>query len=303
MRHGLSVPNFAEPVRLVELAVATDRNGWDGFFLWDHILVDRAEAVPVSEPWTVLAAAATATTRVRLGTLVTPVARRRPWVLARQVTTVDHLSRGRAVLGVGLGVPPDAEYGAFGESEAPRDHAALLDEGLAIIDALWNGERVDHLGPADHLDGVRFAPVPIQRPRVPVWSACSLPARAGIRRAAKWDGIAPVYATQDEFRPATPGEVAAIVAEISAVRPLDDFDVVVWAVAPNEGQRAAYADAGATWLIEGPAPGDGWLDDAAEIATAGPPHGAGSGVQRPAAWRPARNPNTIAGPSVPPGPP
>ena len=178
MRFGISIPNFAEPDRLVQLAIATDRNGWDGFFLWDHILADRAEAVPVSEPWTVLAAVATATTHVRLGTMVTPVARRRPWVLARQVTTVDHLSGGRAVLGVGLGVPPDAEYGAFGESAAPRDHAALLDEGLAIIDALWTGDRVDHRGSAHHLDGVRFAPVPVQRPRVPVWSACSLPSRA-----------------------------------------------------------------------------------------------------------------------------
>ena len=99
MRFGLSIPNFAEPARLVEIAVATERNGWDGFFLWDHILVDTAKAVPVSEPWTVLAAVATATTRVRLGTLVTPVARRRPWVLARQVTTVDHLSEGRGGAG------------------------------------------------------------------------------------------------------------------------------------------------------------------------------------------------------------
>src|SRR5688572_9965748 len=115
MRFGLSIPNFAEPDRLLDVARAVDGNGWDGFFLWDHIVVDRQSPVPISEPWTVLAAAAMATSRVRLGTLVTPIARRRPWVLARQVTTVDHLSGGRAVLGVGLGVPPDAEYAALGE--------------------------------------------------------------------------------------------------------------------------------------------------------------------------------------------
>lgn len=114
MRYGLSVPNFAEPQRLLELARAADRSGWDGFFLWDHIVVDRDRPVPMSEPWTVLAAAATATSRTRLGTLVTPVPRRRPWVLARQVTTVDQLSGGRAVLGVGLGFPPEQEYGALG---------------------------------------------------------------------------------------------------------------------------------------------------------------------------------------------
>jgi alkanesulfonate monooxygenase SsuD/methylene tetrahydromethanopterin reductase-like flavin-dependent oxidoreductase (luciferase family) len=271
MRYGLSIPNFAEPGALVDVARAADANGWDGFFLWDHILVDRSEAVPVSEPWTVLAAAATATSRVRLGTMVTPVARRRPWVLARQVTTVDHLSQGRTVLGVGLGVPPDAEYGAFGESAAPRDHAALLDEGLTVIDALWQGGPVDHDGPVHHLEGVRFAPRPVQRPRVPVWSACSLPARAGVQRAARWDGIVPVYATAEEFRPVTPDEVVGIVADIGATRQLDGFDVVVWAVAPDAVRRAAFADVGATWLIEGPAPGDDWLDDAMAIATAGPP--------------------------------
>src|SRR5687768_12767570 len=189
MRFGLSVPNFAEPDRLLDIARAAEASGWDGWFLWDHILIDRQHAIPVSEPWTVLAAAAIATSRIRLGTMVTPLARRRPWVLARQVTTVDHLSGGRAILGVGLGVPPDTEYGAFGESEAPRDHAALLDEGLTIIDALWRGGPVDHAGPAHHLAGVRFAPLPMQQPRVPVWSACSLPARAGVRRAARWDGI------------------------------------------------------------------------------------------------------------------
>ena len=271
MRHGLSIPNFAEPDRLLAVARAAEANGWDGFFLWDHVLVERDRAVPVSEPWTVLAAAATATARVRLGTMVTPVARRRPWVLARQVTTVDHLSGGRAVLGVGLGVPPDVEYASFGESADPRAHAALLDEGLDVIAALWEGGPVTHDGPAHHLAGVRFAPRPVQRPRVPVWSACSLPARAGVRRAARWDGIVPIYATTTEFRPVHPEEVAGIVAEIGAGRDLAGFDVVVWAVAPDPARRTEYREAGATWLIEGPAPGDDWLDDAMAIATAGPP--------------------------------
>jgi alkanesulfonate monooxygenase SsuD/methylene tetrahydromethanopterin reductase-like flavin-dependent oxidoreductase (luciferase family) len=272
MRFGISIPNFTEPARLVEIAQAAETNEWDGFFLWDHILVDRANAVPVSEPWTVLAAVATATARVRLGTLVTPVARRRPWVLARQVTTVDHLSNGRAVLGIGLGVPAEAEYDAFGESADPRHHAALLDEGLQLIDELWSGERVTHRGLAHHVDGVQFLPRPVQRPRVPIWSACSMPARAGVRRAARWDGIVPIYATATEFRPVTPGEAAGAVADIAASREsLDDFDVVVWAVAPDAELRAAYAEAGATWLIEGPAPGDEWLDDAREIVSRPPP--------------------------------
>jgi alkanesulfonate monooxygenase SsuD/methylene tetrahydromethanopterin reductase-like flavin-dependent oxidoreductase (luciferase family) len=272
MRYGLSIPNFAEPDRLLDIARATEMSGWDGWFLWDHILVDRERPVPVSEPWTVLAAAAMATSHIRLGTMVTPLARRRPWVLARQVTTVDHLSGGRAVLGVGLGVPPEVEYSPFGESADQKHHAALVDEGLTVIDALWRGERVTHRGSAFELDAVQFAPRPLQRPRVPIWSACSLPARAGVRRAARWDGIVPIYATETEFRPARPDEVAAAVAEIASARGmLDGFDVAVWTVADDGQTRADYERAGATWIIEGPAPGDEWLDDAAGMAAAGPP--------------------------------
>jgi alkanesulfonate monooxygenase SsuD/methylene tetrahydromethanopterin reductase-like flavin-dependent oxidoreductase (luciferase family) len=269
MRFGLSVPNFAEPHRLLDVARAADSAGWDGFFLWDHMLFDVDEPPPISEPWTVLAAAALVTATVRLGTLVTPVARRRPWVLARQVTTVDHLSRGRAVLGVGLGVPPAAEYAAFGEDDDPRHHAALLDEGLDVIAALWSGEAVDHDGRHHHLRGPRLLPPPVQRPRVPIWVAAMLPARAGVRRAARWDGVAPIVFEADGLRPATPEEVAGIVHE--ADRPRGALEVVVWAIAPDSPLRAAYADAGATWLIEGPAPGPRWLDDAMAIAIAGPP--------------------------------
>ena len=272
MRYGISVPNFADAPRLVELAVLIEENGWDGFFLWDHTVVDLADPPPISEPWTVLAAVATATSRVTIGTMVTPVARRRPWILARQVTTVDQLSGGRAVLGVGLGVPPELEYGALGEPAEPRRHAELLDEGLEVIDRLWSGEPVSHEGAHHHIDGVRFLPRPVQRPRVPVWSAASLPARAGIRRAARWDGLAPIYADGQVMRPLTPDEVASAVAEVTPLRPDGGpFDVVVWALAPDADLRRAYADAGATWLIEGPAPGADWFDDAMLIAREGPP--------------------------------
>ena len=180
-----------------------------------------------------LAAAATMTSRVRLGTMVTPLARRRPWVLARQVTTVDHLSHGRAVLGVGLGVPPEAEYAAFGESADPAEHAALVDEGLDVIDALWTGEPVTHTGPRHRLRDVTFLPRPVQRPA---------------------------------------HEVAGIVGEISSRRTSDGaFDVVVWVLAEDAEACAEYERAGATWLIHGPAPGDDWLDDRRRIAAGGPP--------------------------------
>lgn len=271
VRYGLSVPNFAEPSRLVELARATEVAGWDGFFLWDHIVVDRSSPPPICEPWTTLAAAAVMTTRVRLGTLVTPVARRRPWVLARQVCTVDHLSGGRAVLGVGLGVPPQEEYGALGESADPKRHGQILDEALTLIDALWSDEEVDHHGAHFDVDGVRFSPRPLQQPRIPIWCAASLPSRAGVRRAARWDGVAPMYSVPGEMRPVTPDEVASVVTDLEAPGRAERADVVVWVIAPNEELRLSYEQAGATWFIEGPAPGPDWLEDATAIATAGPP--------------------------------
>jgi len=272
MRYGVSIPNMAEPGRLVEVARAAEASGWDGFFLWDHIVVDPDAPPPICEPWTVLAAVAVVTSRLRIGTMVTPVARRRPWVLARQVTTVDHLSGGRAVLGVGLGVPPAAEYATFGEPADPRRHGQLLDEGLALIDALWSGEQVRWSGAHFEVQPVRFVPSPIQRPRVPVWSAAALPARAGIVRAARWDGVVPIFSDGAEFRPVTPAEVADVVRQVAEARPVDEgFEVVVWAVEPAPTLRRDYEHAGATWLIEGPAPGPDWLDDAMTIVATAPP--------------------------------
>jgi alkanesulfonate monooxygenase SsuD/methylene tetrahydromethanopterin reductase-like flavin-dependent oxidoreductase (luciferase family) len=271
VRYGLSIPNFAEPSRLVELAVAAERAGWDGFFLWDHIVVNRSMSPPISDPWTTLGAVAVMTSRVRLGTLVTPVPRRRPWVLARQVCTVDHLSGGRAVLGVGLGVPPEEEYAALGEPADPKGHARVLDEALTVIDALWSGEAVDHHGTYFNIDGVRFNPRPVQRPRVPIWCAASLPSTKGVRRGARWDGVAPIYSVPGELRPVTPEEVGRVVTVLEAEGAPPAADVVVWAVAPDSAMRLAYEQAGATWLVEGPAPGPDWFDDAIAIAAGGPP--------------------------------
>lgn len=284
VRYGLSVPNFASPSRLVELAVASDAAGWDGFFLWDHMVVDRSSPPPIFEPWTTLAAAAVMTTRVRVGTLVTPVPRRRPWVLARQVCTVD-LSGGRAVLGVGLGVPPQEEYAALGEPADARRHGEILDEALTVIDALWSGEAVHHHGAHFHIDGVRFHPRPLQEPRVPIWCAASLPSYAGVRRGARWDGVAPMYSAPGEMRPVTVEEVASVVTELRAYGGADDSDVVVWAIAPNADLQLSYEQAGATWIIEGPSAGPDWLEDAAAIAAAGPPS-----VRSPPAHRPGPSP-------------
>jgi alkanesulfonate monooxygenase SsuD/methylene tetrahydromethanopterin reductase-like flavin-dependent oxidoreductase (luciferase family) len=194
-------------------------------------------------------------------------------VLARQVATVDHLSGGRAILGVGLGVPPDAEYATFGESTDPVTRANLLDEGMRIIDGLWSGAPTSFTGTQLNVEEVTFLPPPIQQPRVPVWVAASLPARAGVRRAARWDGVAPIFSEGDDFRPVTPEEVAGMVDEIRARRgDLNGFDVVVFSIDLSPPAIAALEQAGATWIIGGPDPSR-FLADAMEMAAEGPPAG------------------------------
>lgn len=216
----------------------------------------------------VLGAIAQATTRVRLGTVATPVPRRRPWRVAKEVTTLDHLSGGRAVLGVGLGVPVDGDFGAFGEATDDRVRAAMLDEGLDVITALWSGDRVVHAGEHFRVDAT-FAPVPVQRPRPPIWVAGRWPNRRPFERAAQWDGVVPMLADPDGIGLCRPDDVRAIVTFVQERRSTDEpFDVVV---SPHwDHEPAEYADAGATWLIQSRNADPDWLDQLRPRIEAGP---------------------------------
>lgn len=151
MRFSVNIPNFgdfADPRTVAQVAAAAEQAGWDGMFVWDHVVHDKRErqGVPFGDPWILLTAAALATTTLRLGTLVTPVARRRPEQLARQVATLDALSGGRVIFGAGLGGPIEDEYGSFGEPTDPRVLAGRLDEGLELLRRYWSGEPVSHEG-------------------------------------------------------------------------------------------------------------------------------------------------------------
>ena len=157
------MPNAGDAMQLVDLAVTAEESGWDGFFLWDHLQFDAGSRPPMHDPWVLLGAIAVRTSRVVLGPLVTPVPRRRPWKLAKEITTLDHLSAGRVVFGVGLGVPPEDEYAAFGESPHQRTHAAMLDEALPVLDTMLRGERVDHDGEHYHVHA-HLTPPTLQRP-------------------------------------------------------------------------------------------------------------------------------------------
>ena len=171
MRYCLSVPPFTDPAVVVGWARAAEANGWDGFFLWDHLSWDGK--VDVHDPWVLLGAIATQTSRLRIGTMVTPISRRRPQVLAKHLMTLDHLSGGRVTVGIGLGDPPDLDFSDFGDEPSYRDRGAITDEALAVLGGLL-GEGGDQ---GDHLQG-SLRPLPVQRPRVPIWIAGRRPSTA-----------------------------------------------------------------------------------------------------------------------------
>jgi alkanesulfonate monooxygenase SsuD/methylene tetrahydromethanopterin reductase-like flavin-dependent oxidoreductase (luciferase family) len=255
MRHAVSCVDAGDPAAIVDLAVAAEDAGWDGFFLWEHLAAGMGG--DFLDPWVLLGAAARATERIRLGTLVTPLPRRRPWVVAKQLLTLDHLSGGRAVLGAGLGFP-EAEFTDFGE-DADGRRGALLDEGLAIVAAACEHGTVDHDGEHLHVHS-RVGPPSVQRPRPPIWLAAMAPHRRPLERAARYDGVVPIRASGE---PLLPDELAAYVGDAPGI------DVV--AFHDDDGTAAEYADAGATWLVGGVEPGDDWMVRLRRVVAEGPP--------------------------------
>jgi len=257
VRFAINVPNFgdyAHPSLTADLARDAERAGWDGFFVWDHINAAFEPGAPMADPWVMLTAVALATDRIRIGTMVTPLPRRRPWKLARETVTLDHLSNGRVILGVGLGFPPDLEFAAFGEDANLRTRAEKLDEGLAVLDGLWSGEPFTHHGTYYDVTDVHFTPPPVQRPRIPIWVAQMHPQPGPLKRAARWDGLVPMHET--EMFP-KPEHVAQSVEAITAIRAsADEFEVCVPVVLPDDRTGTAaliadYAAAGATWIMVG----------------------------------------------------
>jgi alkanesulfonate monooxygenase SsuD/methylene tetrahydromethanopterin reductase-like flavin-dependent oxidoreductase (luciferase family) len=247
VKHGLFLPPFGpfgDPTLLVELARIADAAGWNGFFLWDHLL-HRVDG-PYADAWIALAAIAANTERIRLGPLVTPLPRRRPWKVAREAVTLDHLSGGRLVLGVGIGTDHSREFSAFaGEAEDDGRRAELLDEGLEIVTRLWTGEPVLFTGHHLEVDGARFLPRPVQEPRIPIWCAAHWPNRRPLRRAARYDGVVPVGEL-------SPGAVVELLGEVRRHRTLPGaFDVALPTWSADGSPVDAYESAGVTWWLEG----------------------------------------------------
>ncbi|MFQ5553956.1 MAG: LLM class flavin-dependent oxidoreductase, partial [Acidimicrobiia bacterium] len=211
MRFAIDVPNFglwADPREVARLAEQIEDAGWDGLSIWDHILVE--DGLEVGDPWVALSAAALTTERLMLMPMVTPLPRRTPWKLARECVSLDLLSGGRLVLGVGIGWPTDPEFSRFGGETDLRRRADMLDEGLAILEGLWTGEPFGFDGEHFHMEEVQFVPRPVQEPRIPIWVAGMWPNRRPFRRAARYEGAVPIVFRNGEFEPMTPHRVAEI---------------------------------------------------------------------------------------------
>jgi alkanesulfonate monooxygenase SsuD/methylene tetrahydromethanopterin reductase-like flavin-dependent oxidoreductase (luciferase family) len=272
LKFALDLPNmgaYGSAEQLAELALEAETAGWEGIFVWDSVHVDLEDPGnrATYDPWIALAAMAANTSRIRLGTMITPIARRRPWKLARETVTLDHLSGGRLILPVGLGAVEDGAFSKVGEEQDRLIRAQKLDEGLELLTGLWSGRPFSFAGDHFQTQEMTFLPPPVQRPRILIWVVGAWPRKKSMRRALRWDGILPIKMTADGQSLAdegnaqaggmTPEDVSEMKAYVEQRRTQDGpFDIILEGETPGHGpaQAAAivrpYAQAGATWWVE-----------------------------------------------------
>lgn len=251
MQYGFVLP-YGDARTAADLAYVAEQSGWDGFFVW--------EPVWGFDAWVCLAAAAMRTERIRLGTMLTPLSRMRPWKLASETVTLDHLSQGRLILAVGLGAP-DTGFAAFGEATDRKLRAELLDEGLDILTGLWRGQPFTYEGKHYTVKEVSFMPPPppVQQPRIPIWVTGAWPRMKSMQRVLRYDGLLPSVMEPDgKVRDLTPADIREMQAFITANRTdSTPFDIIMEGSTPGDNPAQARAivqpwvDVGATWWIEG----------------------------------------------------
>ena len=277
MKYGILLTG-GDPRTLADMAAQAEAAGWDGAFFWDAIWLDALG--DMYDPWVVMAAMAMRTERVTIGAFVTPPARRRPWKLARETVSLDHLSGGRLVLPIGLGALEDGAFGRVGEPTAKRVLAERMDESLAILEGLWSGEPFAFDGAHYQFEAMRFRPRPVQQPRIPVWMVGAWPREKSMRRVLRWDGLLPNKLGDDgTSSPVTPADLAEMVEYVRRERgSLDGFDVIAEGGTPGDRPAEAretveqWRATGATWWIE-----SDWVDWSVDKLrdriAAGPPKG------------------------------
>lgn len=254
MKYGF-VTSFGTAKEYVELAVAAEKHGWDGVFAWDDISVGPRD---VFDPWVVLGAMAMATKRITIGSMIFSLARRRPWKVARESLTLDHLSDGRLVMPVGLEGTWDGGYANVNTDHPERKiRAELLDECLEILELAWQGELFDYTGVHYQATGLQFQPTPVQEPRIPIWPVGAWPHEKSLARCAKYDGIIVSDMSSDDDGTVSPDVVRQVKEWMSDHRDnFDSFDIVIEGETSgtdqshNEEFLQPLIDAGATWFIE-----------------------------------------------------
>jgi alkanesulfonate monooxygenase SsuD/methylene tetrahydromethanopterin reductase-like flavin-dependent oxidoreductase (luciferase family) len=256
LKFGLYVPNFGKashPRTISNIALEAERHGWDGFFLWDH-LVEWDRRVAINDSFISLSAIAVKTSRIRIGTTLTPLPRLKPWIAARQAASLDQLSDGRMILGVGLGAKESCDYARFGEPATNRVLAEKLDESLAIIEGLWTGKPFRHKGKHYKMGNSVFLPTPKQKPRIPVWVGGFWPRKRPFKRAARWDGVIPLRLPEQLPQPRDIREITDFINK-HREKP-GPFEVVNigWTTGTNRKRDAEkispYVDSGITWWLE-----------------------------------------------------
>ena len=254
MKYGFIIPG-GDIHTVADLAAEAEAAGWDAAFYWDGINI---QDMPMYDPWVTMAAMALRTRRVRLGAIVSPLSRRRPWKLARETVSLDHLSSGRLIVPVGLGALDDGGFGKVGEPTDRKTRAELLDESLAILTGLWSGEPFQYDGKHYHLDTMTFLPQPVQSPRIPIWVVAMWPSERSMQRALRYDGLLPnVRGADGAPRDVTPDDIREMAAYVAERRNQSTpFDIVMEGETPGDdpAQAAAivrpFAEAGATWWNE-----------------------------------------------------
>lgn len=281
MKFGIAIPNchgdYSDIHLVAEMAHEAEEAGWDGLFLWDHIGDKWGDEV--SDPWIMLAAVAMRTQRMNLGTMVTPITRRRPWKLAREVVTLDHLSNGRMILGVGSG--GGIEYVNYHEPNDLKSSGDRMDEALELLKLLWSGERISYQGQYYQIENVRHLPQPVQQPRVPIWIGGVWPNKKPMRRAALWDGVCPIGKSVGMTAQMTPEHVHECFSYIRSQQTPEQqhmpYSFVQWGILEGKDQGkdaalvSAYAEVGANWWIENMSWERGTLEEIRPFIRRGPP--------------------------------